>query len=269
MDTRVASLERDIQFLQRQHKDTLEKLHRELDELKRENKELHYKMIMDPPQTHRKGSGSCRRCNRPLPQTETQAQRGGHPERARSASPLSQGTPLSCGTEHSEAPPKHYTDMAPPRPAPPPPADMEPRGGLITSLQPLRIHSGPSRPPRAPTLQECEVIIRQLYNANSLQSQEIQRVKAVLRDIVFSKKITPETYIMTKAYLADGTRTEEAERFPKLPLKPLQQRLVGSQVGVAERVVLPALKQSVGSSVAERQRRTQAVQRGRLRRTVH
>ncbi|KAG7476373.1 hypothetical protein MATL_G00082180 [Megalops atlanticus] len=266
MDTRVASLERDIQFLQLQHKDTLEKLHRELDELKRENKELHYKMIMDPPQTHRKGS--CRRCNQPLPQTETQAQRGGHPERAQNASPLSQSAPLSCGTEHSDT--KHDTDTAPPRPAPPAPAEMEPRGGLITSLQPLRIHSGPSRPPRAPTLHECEVIIRQLYNANSLQSQEIQRVKAVLRDIVFSKKITPETYIMTKAYLADGTsRTEEAERFPKLPLKPLQQRLVGSQVGVAERVVLPALKQTLGSGVVERQRRTQAVQRGRLRRTVH
>lgn len=51
--------------------------------------------------------------------------------------------------------------------------DPDVRGGLITSLQPLRIHSDPSHPPRAPTLQECEVIIRQLYNANSLQSQEV------------------------------------------------------------------------------------------------
>lgn len=49
----------------------------------------------------------------------------------------------------------------------------EVKGGLITSLQPLRIHSSPSHPPRAPTLQECEVIIRQLYHANSLQSQEV------------------------------------------------------------------------------------------------
>lgn len=47
------------------------------------------------------------------------------------------------------------------------------KGGLITSLQPLRIHSSHSQPPRAPTLQECEVIIRQLYSANSLQSQEV------------------------------------------------------------------------------------------------
>lgn len=38
VDTRVASLERDIHFLQQQHKETLEKLHGELDGLKRENK---------------------------------------------------------------------------------------------------------------------------------------------------------------------------------------------------------------------------------------
>lgn len=49
----------------------------------------------------------------------------------------------------------------------------ESTGGLITSLHPLRIHSSPSEPPRSPTLRECGVIIRQLYNANSLQSQEV------------------------------------------------------------------------------------------------
>lgn len=115
----------------------------------------------------------------------------------------------------------------------------EVKGGLITSLQPLRIHTCPSQSPRAPTLQECEVIIRQLYNANSIQSREvstvpimkpmfssvvhlkkiqyftsvlqlcftqIMRVKALLRDIVLSKKISPENHILTKAYLIDGTR---------------------------------------------------------------
>ncbi len=89
------------------------------------------------------------------------------------------------------------------------------------------IQCSPSQAPRPPTLKACEVIIRQLYNANSLQSQEvrsyflmpsifyithfnvssqIQRVKAVLKDIVFNKKITAENYILTKAYLADGKR---------------------------------------------------------------
>lgn len=45
---------------------------------------------------------------------------------------------------------------------------------LATSLQPLHIHNGLSHPPRASTLRECELIIRQLYNTNSLQSQEVR-----------------------------------------------------------------------------------------------
>ncbi|KAF5903698.1 coiled-coil domain-containing protein 74B-like, partial [Clarias magur] len=98
----------------------------------------------------------------------------------------------------------------------------ESTGGLITSLNPLRIHGSPTEPPRAPTLRECEVIIRQLYNANSLQSQEILRIKAVLRDIVFNRKITPESYIMAKAYVAEEkSRAEEPEMFPKLPFHVL------------------------------------------------
>lgn len=37
-DPRIASMQRNIQFLQQQHKETLEKLHAEIDYLRRENK---------------------------------------------------------------------------------------------------------------------------------------------------------------------------------------------------------------------------------------
>lgn len=46
-DTRIASLEKDILFLQHQHKDTLERLHAEMENLKRANKELQYQMVME------------------------------------------------------------------------------------------------------------------------------------------------------------------------------------------------------------------------------
>ncbi|XP_035246880.1 coiled-coil domain-containing protein 74B [Anguilla anguilla] len=261
VDTRVASLERDIHFLQQQHKETLEKLHGELDGLKRENKELQYKLIMDPPHTYRKGSSG--RDRHPHHRADPEPQAEVSQEQALCESPLSQEDAPRSSSEHSDAVPKAADTTAPPGPNPDPPE--EPRGGLITSLQPLRIHCSPSQPPRAPTLQECEVIIRQLYNANSLQSQEIMRVKAVLKDIVFSKRVSPETYIMTKAYLADCTsQTEGNERFPKLRLKPLPERLEGSRLGLAERVILPPLKHGL----VERQKRPPAVHRGRLRRTV-
>ncbi|KAM7369165.1 hypothetical protein PAMP_013458 [Pampus punctatissimus] len=182
-DPRVASVQRNIQFLQQQHKDTLEKLHAEIEHLRRENKgRVHSRPGVRPP------------------------------------------------TQGSEAHRGIYLEEK------------------LQDTRPLQDQtlSSPSHPPRAPTLQECEVIIRQLYNANSLQSQEIIRVKALLRDIVLSKKITPENYILTKAYLVDGTRPGP------------------SQSGV----IFPALKQSLSSTIADRQRRTRAVQRDRFKRTV-
>uniref|UniRef100_A0A8C3AUR8 Si:ch211-222n4.2 n=1 Tax=Cyclopterus lumpus TaxID=8103 RepID=A0A8C3AUR8_CYCLU len=179
VDPRNASVQKNIQFLQQQHKDTLEKLHTEIEYLRRENKELQYKMIMEPQKSSGKGNS------------------------------IGEGSDIV-----GSARPDHSPDM---------------KGGLLTSLQPLRIHSHPSHPPRAPTLQECEVIIRQLYNANSLQSQETKSHLGPLSFCIFP--------------------------FP---------RSGPSHSGV----VLPALKQSLSSTIAERQRRTRAVQRDRFKRTV-
>ncbi|XP_029024673.1 uncharacterized protein si:ch211-222n4.2 isoform X2 [Betta splendens] len=194
-DPRVASLQRNIHFLQEQHKETLEKLHAEIECLRRDNKELQYKLIMEPPKSSRKVLTQSRKSIRP-PTQGSEAHAGLYLEEPLQDTRSAQDQALwrSFG-EGSEIMGSAKQDRHP-----------EVKGGLITSLQPLRIHSSPSHPPRAPTLQECEVIIRQLYHANSLQSQEIIHVKTLLRDIVLSKKITPENYILTKAYLVDGTR---------------------------------------------------------------
>ncbi|KTG42328.1 hypothetical protein cypCar_00043367 [Cyprinus carpio] len=142
----------------------------------------------------------------------------------------------------------------------------EAKAGFITSLQPLMIQCRPSQAPRPPSLQECELLIRQLYNANTLQSQEIQRVKAALKDIVFNKKITAENYILTKAYL-HGKRADESDTFPQISLQTLPKGLPVSQASKAEKVILPALKQPL-NNIADRHRRARAVQRRRLQRTM-
>ncbi|XP_013126251.1 coiled-coil domain-containing protein 74B isoform X2 [Oreochromis niloticus] len=251
-DLRVASLQRNVQFLQEQHNETLKKLHAEIEHLRRENKELKYKLIMEPHNSSRKVAHS-RRDFRP-PTQGSEAHTVLYVEE-----PLQDTRPLqdqglgsigACTEILDSARQDHGTEA---------------NGRLITSLQPLRIHSSSSHHPRAPTLQECEVIIRQLYNANSLQSQEIMHVKALLKDIVSSKKITPENYIMAKVYLSDGTRSLEENKLPKLGLQSFPEKQYGpSQSGV----VFPALKQSLGSNVAEKQKRSRAVQRDRLRRAV-
>lgn len=92
-------------------------------------------------------------------------------------------------------------------------------------------------------------------------------MKALLRDIVLSKKITPENYILTKAYLVDGTHKPfEEKKFPKLSLRSFPEKM--SEPSVGSRFVLPALTQSLSSTIADRQRRTRAVQRDRLKRTL-
>ncbi|XP_035762885.1 coiled-coil domain-containing protein 74A isoform X3 [Neolamprologus brichardi] len=252
-DLRVASLQRNVQFLQEQHNETLKKLHAEIENLRRENKELKYKLIMEPPKSSRKGVAHSRQNCRP-PTQGSQAHTGLYVEEPLQDTRLLQDQALSIGASTEildSARQDHGTEA---------------NGRLITSLQPLRIHSSSSQPPRAPTLQECEVIIRQLYNANSLQSQEIVHVKALLKDIVSNKKITPENYIMANAYISDGTRGSlEENKLPKLGLQSFPEKQCGtSQSGV----VFPALKQSLGYNIADRQKRCRAVQRDRLRRAV-
>ncbi|XP_072538049.1 coiled-coil domain-containing protein 74A isoform X2 [Salminus brasiliensis] len=228
--SRVASLEKDILFLQQTHKSTLEKLHEEIEGLKRTNKELHYRLIMDSHQASRESSAD------------------GLQEKQSQTAVISSEEKLKAADYSAD----HC-------------------GGAITSLLPLKIHSGQSRPPHTPTLQECEAIIRQLYNTNTLQSQELLRVKAVLRDITLNKKKpSPEVYTQTKTYLSDITSGEmEQNYFPKLPLKPLPKIQQPSQACVRQKVILPAIRQSLRSSMTERQKRAQDVHKTRLRRAVN
>ncbi|XP_061782878.1 coiled-coil domain-containing protein 74B isoform X3 [Nerophis lumbriciformis] len=134
------------------------------------------------------------------------------------------------------------------------------RGSGTSGAQPRQLHTNPSsHPPHASNLRDCELIIQQLYSTNSLQSQEIVRYKALLTDIVLNKKITPENYNLTKEYLIDSTsKFSDSNRFPKL----------GLQTAKTTGVTLPALTQSISSTMAERQRRARAVHRGHVKATV-
>ncbi|XP_057675954.1 coiled-coil domain-containing protein 74B isoform X2 [Corythoichthys intestinalis] len=214
-DLRVASLQRNIEFLQYQHKETLQKLHQEVDDLRRENKVLKHNQVGVGPSSHGKesqqnqmtrGMGDCTEILGPI-----------RPNRR---------------SQQSEAP--------------------------VSSVEPLKVQNGPSHPPRASTLRECELIIQQLYNTNSLQSQEIVRYKELLRDIVVNKRITPENYNLTKAYLGDDISKTSDHIFPNLD----------PQTGKTTGVTLPALSKSLSSSVVERQRRSQAVHRGHVKTKV-
>ncbi|XP_055511908.1 coiled-coil domain-containing protein 74A isoform X1 [Leucoraja erinacea] len=149
------------------------------------------------------------------------------------------------------------------------PPELDKAEMLIISLTPLLIQINPSESPRAPTLQECAIIVRHLHNTSSLQSQELLRLKTSLRDLLYSNKWTPDAYLLAKAYLAELSQEQDVVQLPKVPLTERAKRLrPEATVPTADRVILPALKQTVGNRATERQRRLQAVQKNRYRKVL-
>lgn len=237
-DNRVASLRRNIDFLQKQHKETLEKLHDEVDHLRRQNKELQYRLIMEPPgrKENRHGQTSGRRhaegienSVESLMDARLQGQlstRGGGVRLTQD-----QGSPL--------------------------------KDGLIASLQPLRFHRGASQQPHPPTLPECEAVIRQLYKTNCLQAQEITRVKNLLREIVLNRRLSPEHHILTKAYVSNSRSKKLFEEKKPGPQAVSEKLTEGTQ----SRLILPVLPRSI-SCRTEKPTRTRVVQRDRSKASV-
>jgi len=129
---------------------------------------------------------------------------------------------------------------------------------------------GMSLPPylRKPTtLQQCEVVIRQLWNANLLQAQELQHLKALLEGNQ-RPKAAPEEAGPSSPKDQEALHPG-AMQLPKVPTKGIPKKcLILSPMPVAERSILPALKQTLKSNFAERQKRLQVVQSRRLHRSV-
>lgn len=76
-------------------------------------------------------------------------------------------------------------------------------GGAMPTLP------GNSRPP---TLDECEIIIKHLQATNSQQSHELDRIKADLRDVLYSHKWTPDAFLLARAYVADEKEATNDKR---------------------------------------------------------
>uniref|UniRef100_A0A8C5XTI9 Coiled-coil domain containing 74B n=1 Tax=Microcebus murinus TaxID=30608 RepID=A0A8C5XTI9_MICMU len=302
---RVVDLEKSLQFLQQQHSETLLKLHEEIEHLKRENKDLHYKLIMNQrPQKRGEPPPHLNRAPGTAPAllvwgclNRVWVQQGGHsPARMWGGSARVHGAlwpvcsptgSLSTSSFHSA---KSMSNSTGGKGRPGacglgqdcrlaeegPEVRLRKQNGLAVNSgqQCLGQHRGRqatgapplmSLPPRLrkpTTLQQCEVVIRQLWNANLLQAQELQHLKSLLEESQ-RHKATPEEAGQT------SPKDQEAMHLPKVSSKNLSKKcLVLSPTPVAERSILPALKQTLKSNFAERQKRLQVVQNRRLHRSV-
>ncbi|XP_043951834.1 uncharacterized protein si:ch211-222n4.2 isoform X2 [Gambusia affinis] len=243
VDPQIISLQKNIKYLQQQQTETLEKLHAEVEFLKRENKELKYRLTMDSNKAGKKGIMFGRNARSPC--------QGAHSLEELLDDTLFQG---QASREASESPRTVRLN----------------HGGELTGLRktilgPVRIDSGPSELPHPSTMQECEAIIQQLFNVNSSQTQEIGRLKALLSDIILSKKITREHQILSKAYLGDEPcKPGEEKIFPKRGSNPVPA-IAPSRPGVA----LRGPKQSINSNAANRQKRLMSIHRHHFQQGSH
>ncbi|XP_057600791.1 coiled-coil domain-containing protein 74A-like [Hippopotamus amphibius kiboko] len=277
---RALELEKSLQFLQRQHSETLLQLHEEVERLKRENKDLHYRLIMKQ-EPQKKGSiSSSSFQSKSISNTTVSANSQGKARRQAISSKKQDSKadleerPLAAALLHGSRVDRALGAQGLPKddkvdsslPAAPAAAGSPHRSKQVPGAPPST--NLPPPPHRPTTLQQCEVLIRQLWNANLLQAQELQHLKALLersqRPRAAPEEAGPSSPKDQEAPLLPGPT-----QLPKVTTKGVSKKcLVLSPAPAAERAVLPALKQSLRSNLAERQRRLQAVQSQRLHRSV-
>ncbi|XP_024209267.2 coiled-coil domain-containing protein 74B isoform X3 [Pan troglodytes] len=265
---RNLDLEKSLQFLQQQHSEMLAKLHEEIEHLKRENKDLRYKLIMN--QTSQKKDSlstssfqsvkSISNSGKARPQPGSfnkQDSKADAPQKADlEEEPVLHNSKLDkvpgvqgqARKEKAEASNAGAACMG----------NSQHQGRQIgAGAHPPMILPLPLRKPT--TLRQCEVLIRELWNTNLLQTQELQHLKSLLEGSQ-RPQAAPEE--------ASFPRDQEATHFPKVSTKSLSKKCLLLSPPVAERAILPALKQTPKNNFAERQKRLQAMQKRRLHRSV-
>nr|XP_019565698.1 PREDICTED: coiled-coil domain-containing protein 74B isoform X1 [Rhinolophus sinicus] len=244
---RVLDLEKSLQFLQQQHSETLAKLHEEIEHLKRENKDLHYKLIMNQKpqkkgsisnssfQSIKSVSNSTVSANsqgkaRPQPSSFKKqdskadvAQKAELEEEAPVAALLhSSKLDKASGTQGPAKPPlgccnDRFRDeeVEPFNPESTSVAGSQHKGKQVTGAPSLM--SLPANLRKPTSFQQCEVVIRQLWNANLLQAQELQHLKSVLEGTKRPKAAPEEAGL-------NSSKDQETMQLPKVPTKGISKK---------------------------------------------
>uniref|UniRef100_X2A551 CCDC92/74 N-terminal domain-containing protein n=2 Tax=Capitella teleta TaxID=283909 RepID=X2A551_CAPTE len=219
---KILHLEKSVQFLRQQHKDILSHLHEEIDKLKRENKDgvaddLKLNFMEEEIREMKFALNEERSRNQYLTRLVEQLQQ-------------------SKQSEHVPLPPRGQRKINSAASAQSSNESGYPSLNASAAVRKPSTHQGPlpfnatlepfqvciaSQPPRPPTLQECQVILKHMQKVSDHQSHELNQLKSDLRDVLYSHKWTPDAYLLAKAYVAEDDAREAAvhERLPKIALK--------------------------------------------------
>ncbi|RNA07090.1 coiled-coil domain-containing 74B-like isoform X1 [Brachionus plicatilis] len=76
----------------------------------------------------------------------------------------------------------------------------------IYSIDPLRIKMSEAEEPRAPSLQESEIIIKKLFDIYKQQKQQISNMKVVLKDLMQNENLSNQAMLLTKDLLENSNK---------------------------------------------------------------
>lgn len=295
---RVQYLERSLQFLRQQHAEILRALHEEVEGLKKENKDLQFKMVMSQKlqqqQQTEHGTGdknvedSTYRDFSASSSVRSKLLGGGNTREEKLdelkvifleeeikelkhalRETRNKNTYIQQLLEQSEETRKRQQASLDSLKY-----QMTQGGGQISQMaEQIANGQAPMEASGRPlTMAEYQAIIRHLQQVNERQAHELERLKSDLRDVLYSHKWTPDAYLLAKAYIAEDDKKVDSDSTPKssLPKIPLKHhtRKLPDIAYIQDTLSLPALKQTVGNKAVERRKRTQILQKAKMRREV-
>ncbi|KAK7087240.1 coiled-coil domain-containing protein 74B-like [Littorina saxatilis] len=297
---RIQYLERSLMFLRQQHSDVLGSLHEEVEGLKKENKDLQFKIVMSSKAAQQQKSSEHHEfgdkltaddyVTRDFSASSSRSKRlAGSNSREDKLDELkvlfleeeikelkhalretrNKNTYIQQLLEQSDEARKQQL------------AQLDSlkyqmtQGGAQISQMAEKIAEGQSPQEtggRPLSLPECQAIIRHMQQVNERQAHELEQLKSDLRDVLYSHKWTPDAYLLAKAYIAEDDKKDDSDStsksgLPKIALKN-QTRKLPEVAYIRDTVSLPALRQTIGTKAVDRRKRTQILQKAKLRREV-
>eukprot|EP00731_Ephydatia_muelleri_P023525 Em0015g1108a len=218
---KVQQLQRNLCFLKKQHLETLQQLHKELERLKKENKDLSFKLVMC----------KCGQAEVKTGEAVKTVEARLRADRQRKMMQLSmsgdENDPGSPNDElrtifleeevrelknalHSERSKTGRLMKVIEQKV------LEQTSSEATSSTAGKSISKPSTDKgrargevaNPATLQEYESIIKRLQGKLDQKTHELTQIKADLRDVLYSHKWTPDAYLMARAYISDESEVD-------------------------------------------------------------
>ncbi|RDD41090.1 Coiled-coil domain-containing protein 74B [Trichoplax sp. H2] len=264
-EQRIRHLDKSIEFLKEQHADILKGLHKEIEGLQSENKELQLKVIINQRLSTKPGSISDNNSSQGSRNGSSVSMSSTHGSKINEMKIASLTAEIKGLHEELSESQKMNSNLF---------KLLEDKEKLLAmSLNDTKKDElidekqldiiGLATAEELPSsLSECQAVIKYLKLKSFQDQTELQRLKNNLREALYSDKWTPDAFLMAKAYIHENDSSREVITNSNLPL--IHERKPQGFLYVDPSSV-PPMKPKAASRAVIQYKRTQAAQKARLR----